>query len=552
LVVSERDRIGQVATNEMSTDVQRGRSQPVPQPGLGFLRSNLVQTVAIIVAIALAYYGAAKLGQTLRYTASVAAIWPPAGLGIAVLYLWGLRWWPGIFLGEVIVNGELLARDSGIPFWSMVGQQAGNMLEIVVGAILLKRFIGPRAGLDRADQIVGMLVALACGTAISAVVGTASMLAGGVIEPSEGAKFCRTWWLGDTAGGLVTLPLILTWAHDPAGSWRRIRTLEGVLLLGTIGALGVFSVSSDEPITYMVFPALIWAALRFGPAGATLSVAVAAFTAIGLTANEVGPFFKQPIDHRTLSTQLYIAVAALTAIFVSALVAERERSTAELARAMRQERQRVLEERHRIARDLHDSVSQALFSIFLHIRTGERDLGQEGRSRSSALGRTLTLIRELTVGAQREMRALLFELHGAVAEGGLVAALSHQATALSAREGLTIEVLGPPDSLPISPHAEAELFAIGREALANVVKHSSARSAWVHVTNGRGRVSMDIRDNGIGFDSTPLQAGHYGLESMRSRAAEIGATLSIESAPGHGTIVRVEAIPDQEAVPDGS
>jgi two-component system, NarL family, nitrate/nitrite sensor histidine kinase NarX len=84
------------------------------------------------------------------------------------------------------------------------------------------------------------------------------------------------------------------------------------------------------------------------------------------------------------------------------------------------------------------------------------------------------------------------------------------------------------------------------------VKHSSARSAWVHVTNGRGRVSMDIRDNGIGFDSTPLQAGHYGLESMRSRAAEIGATLSIESAPGHGTIVRVEAIPDQEAVPDGS
>jgi signal transduction histidine kinase len=536
----------------MNIDVQPAPSKPVPQPGLGFLRSKLVRTVGVIVAIALAYYGAAKLGQTLRYTASVAAIWPPAGLGIAVLYLWGLRWWPGIFLGEVIVNGELLASDSGIPFWSIVGQQAGNMLEIVVGAILLKRLIGPRAGLDRADQIVGMLVALACGTAISAVVGTASMLAGGVIEPSEGAMFFRTWWLGDTAGGLVTLPLILTWAHDPAGSWRRIRTWEGVLLLGTIGALGVFSVSSDEPITYMVFPALIWAALRFGPAGATLSVAVAAFTAIGLTANEVGPFFKQPIDHRTLSTQLYIAVAALTALFVSALVAERGRSTAELARAMRQERQRVLEERHRIARDLHDSVAQALFSIFLLIRTGERDLGQEGTSRSSALGRTLTLIRELTVGAQREMRALLFELHGTVAEGGLVAALSHQATALSAREGLTIEVVGPPDSLPISPHAEAELFAIGREALANVVKHSSATSAWVHVANGRRRVSMEIRDNGIGFDSTPLQAGHYGLESMRSRAAEIGATLLIESARGHGTIVRVESIPDQEAVPDGS
>src|SRR6266545_3279689 len=291
----------------MSSEAQLAHPKPVPQPGLTFLRSKLLRTVAGIVAIALAYYCAAKVGQALRYTASVSAIWPPAGLGIAVLYLWGLRWWPGIFVGE------LLASGSGIPFWSIVGQHTGNMLEILVGAILLKRFIGPRAGLDRADQIVGMLVALACGTAISAMVGTASMLAGGVIEPSEGAKFCRTWWLGDTAGGLVTLPLILTWAHDPARAWRRIRTWEGALLVATIAVLSVISVSADEPVTYIVFPALIWAALRFGPTGATLSVAVAALTAIGFTANEVGPFFKQPIDHRTLNTQLYIGMAAITA-----------------------------------------------------------------------------------------------------------------------------------------------------------------------------------------------------------------------------------------------
>ena len=85
------------------------------------------------VALAAAYYGAAKLGQTLRYTASVSAIWPPAGLGIAALYLWGLRWWPGIFIGEVIVNGELLLDNHALPFGSLVGQQAGNMAEIIVG-----------------------------------------------------------------------------------------------------------------------------------------------------------------------------------------------------------------------------------------------------------------------------------------------------------------------------------------------------------------------------------------------------------------------------------
>ena len=69
----------------------------------------------------------------------------------------------------------------------------------------------------------------------------------------------------------------------------------------------MIAVSTDEPVTYMVFPALIWAAFRFGPPGATLSIAIAAGVAIGVTAHDVGPFFQQPIDHRTLSTQLYIA-----------------------------------------------------------------------------------------------------------------------------------------------------------------------------------------------------------------------------------------------------
>jgi integral membrane sensor domain MASE1 len=137
-----------------------------------------------VLALAAAYYGAAKLGQTLRYTASVSAIWPPAGLGIAALYLWGLRWWPGILIAEFIVNGELLLDDKGLPLGSLLGQQTGNMAEIVVGAVLLRRLIGPRASLDRVEQVGGMLLALGLATAISASVGTVSMLAGGVIWTS--------------------------------------------------------------------------------------------------------------------------------------------------------------------------------------------------------------------------------------------------------------------------------------------------------------------------------------------------------------------------------
>src|SRR3954452_21482970 len=137
------------------------------------LSSRAVRFVAGVVALAAAYYGAAKLGQTLRYTASVSAIWPPAGLGIAVLYLWGVRWWPGIFVGELVINAELLLENHSLPFGSLVGQQAGNMAEIIVGALLLRRLIGPRAALDRVEQVGGMILALVVATGISATVGTA-------------------------------------------------------------------------------------------------------------------------------------------------------------------------------------------------------------------------------------------------------------------------------------------------------------------------------------------------------------------------------------------
>src|SRR5436190_24377032 len=106
------------------------------------LRSPRARYVAKILLLAAAYYGSAKAGQALQYTASVSAVWPPAGVGIAALYLWGLRWWPGIFLGDLVVNLELLLGHHSLPAAALVGQQLGNMAEIVVGAALMRRLIG--------------------------------------------------------------------------------------------------------------------------------------------------------------------------------------------------------------------------------------------------------------------------------------------------------------------------------------------------------------------------------------------------------------------------
>ena len=529
----------------MTTQAELSPRQPAPVPVAGrgaaeILRSRWARYVAGVLALAIAYYAAAKVGQTLRYTASVAAIWPPAGLGIAALYLWGTRWWAGVFVGELLVNAELLVDDTGLPLGSLVGQQAGNMAEIIVGAALLRRLIGPRTAMDRAEQVGGMLVALGIATAISATVGTASMLAGGVIGQAELGRFWRTWWLGDTAGALVVLPLLLAWIPQPAKAWRRIRTWQGALMIAAVAGLGVLEFSIEGPVAYLVFPALIWAAFRFGPAGATLSIAIVAGVAVGFTAHEAGPFSKQPIDLRTLSTQVYIFVAALTTLFLSAVVTERERSAAELVKAKRREHERAMKERHRIARDLHDSVSQALFSTVLHTRTAQRALRQEGLSVSGPFGRALDVIAEMTRGAQSEMRSFIFQLGRDGVEGGLVAALGSYASRLGPRHGLTIDVQGP-EALELSGRAETQLFGIGREALANVVKHAGASRVWVRVEARPGRVLVEIRDDGRGFDPAIHHPGHFGLQSMQSRAEELGGLLAIWSMPGQGAVVRVEA-----------
>ena len=128
------------------------------------------------------------------------------------------------------------------------------------------------------------------------------------------------------------------------------------------------------------------------------------------------------------------------------------------------------------------------------------------------------------------MRALIFELRRDPVHDGLVAALARHARGLGDADTPTIEVRGPTPRLELSREVEAQLYGIGREALANVVKHAGATTALVRVEGEQ--VLMEIRDNGRGFDPSAGHPGHFGLESMRSRAAEIGGRLTIASGRG--------------------
>jgi len=138
------------------------------------------------------------------------------------------------------------------------------------------------------------------------------------------------------------------------------------------------------------------------------------------------------------------------------------------------------------------------------------------------------------------MRALIFELGSEAVSDGFVAALTRHAEILSAQDGVKIRVDGPDHRPALTTQVETQLFGIGREALTNVVRHARASRASVRVEERGEQLCVEIDDNGCGFDPATTPTGHYGLESMRSRAAEIDALLTITSMRGDGTVIRVE------------
>jgi signal transduction histidine kinase len=197
----------------------------------------------------------------------------------------------------------------------------------------------------------------------------------------------------------------------------------------------------------------------------------------------------------------------------------------------------VLEERQRLARDLHDSVTQSLYAVSLYSEAAARLLDSGDPEQASA---HLRDVRATSVAALREMRLLLFELQPSVLETeGLAAALQSRLTAVEERVGLQTDMEVEGNARP-ARLVEEQLHRIAQEALNNALKHACAAKITVRLRQTTGEVNLSISDDGVGFDPQKERPeGSYGLRGMQERATTIGADLSIRSEPGQGTTVQV-------------
>ena len=291
--------------------------------------------IATIVGLAVSYFVAAKFGLTLAFaTRQVTAVWPPTGIALVGLLLFGYRVWPGVYLGALLANAlsdEPLAVAAGIA--------AGNTLAGLGGAFLLRR-AGFDAALKRTRDVLTLALTAAVSTILSASGGVASLALGGLIPWSGYRSVWWVWWIGDTLGILVVAPLLLAWAAKPRLGWRgwRLAEIAALLIALVLAGHGVFSAklantTSRYQLEYAAFPFLIWAALRFGLRETVSAATMVSGLAIWGAVHDSGPFATGTLDQRLILLDTFVAVIEVTALLLGAVTAERQESRDRLHRA---------------------------------------------------------------------------------------------------------------------------------------------------------------------------------------------------------------------------
>jgi signal transduction histidine kinase len=498
-----------------------------------------------------AYVATARFGLSFDALAGIATtVWPPTGIALAALVLRGTQLWPAVALAAVAVN-----LTTGIPPWGAAIIAAGNTLEALVGASLLRRFsFDPR--LTRLRDVL-LLVGLAAltSTLISATVGVAAAALAGLHRTESYPVFWAVWWVGDAMGDLLIAPLICVWASPIRVSRRPLRWLEAMLLAVSLTAVSMMVFRRIAPHravelvrgTYAIVPLLIWAALRFEQRGTTAALLLVAIVAVTATSSPGSYFAARTPHERLLMTDCYMAVTAVSMLTLVAAVAERRAAIGVrdefISIASHELKTPLTALKLRLA-----AATRTLRSPPPRDTAAEEKLGRAVAAAGTTTDRLVSLVDDLLDVSRLTAGRIVLHLE-AVRLSELVRDVVSRLREQAAESGSTIDVsiLEP----VVGRWDRSRLEQIVTNLLSNAIKYGAGKPIHVAAQVVNGRLRLDVKDHGLGISradqsrifhafervTTANRVGGLGLGLYIGRQIAVahGGTLSVESKPGHGS-----------------
>jgi signal transduction histidine kinase len=503
-------------------------------------RTSFFVGAALLVGIS--YYVGTRIGFAWTPPGRpISTFWPPNAILLAALLLTPRRAWWTLFLA--VLPAHMFAQlEIGVPVWTAAGWFITNSFEAFIGAYCITKFSDSRR---RLDSVRGVFVFVVFGVLVAPLT-TSFLDAADVVVTGWGRDY---WHLGMErffTNALAVLTIVPPVVVLSAKNRFRIqgisiaRWLESALLIvaTVLAAFWVFGPFPPPPATmptlmYLPLPFLVWAALRFGLAGLSLSLFSLTLISTWYTAHGLEPFPYASLPQNILSLQILFCLVAVTLMFLSVVISEARR-TQESLRSMSGNLVKAQEqERHRIARELHDNLWQELALVEI---TLDRLIEKSDPSVKPDLTDLSSRVSAIA-GATREISHGLYP--SALEYLGLRKSLAKLCDDVKRGKELSVHLtIGRlPDRLQSA--ISVCLYRVAQETLHNIITHSHARNVQVELTSRRGRILLLIIDDGVGFDVSKKRVG-LGLASMRERIRAIGGSIQISSFRKAGTLIEVE------------
>ena len=507
---------------------------------------RIVRTVRPALLTAISYYVGTRIGFALTPIGQPnSTFWPANAILLAAFLLAPRRSWWTLLLA--VLPAHMIAQlQAGVPAWTAVGWFMTNTSEALIGAFCITRLSHPKKAdpKNTFDSVRGVFTFVVFGVLL-APLATSFLDAAAVVITGWGRGY---WPLGierfwtNALAELTIVPAIVLCSSNGISWIRRVsavRYLEAALLaVGTaLVAVLVFGLQSLSPSTtpavlYLPLPFLLWAAGRFGLRGLSLSLLSIALISIWCTMHGHEPFQYASMAQNILSLQILFCVVAVPLMFLSAVMAEARRTQDSLRRISGSLIEAQEQERHRIARELHDDINQRLAMLANELEQVQ-DSPSEVRSRLQELRKQATEI-------SSDVQALSHELHSSKLQYlGVVAGIKSWCKEFAARQKIEIDCRTDVSSV-VPLEIGFPLFRVLQEAVHNAFKYSGVRRVEVQVREDAGEIHLIVSDLGKGFDvEAAMQGEGLGLTSMCERIRMVYGTIVIESKPMGGTNIHV-------------